>query len=145
MTDYIRINRETLDRLPFEDRYREAGKIISQAKAAASAYQDEVVAEMLNSGMTGIQVARLLGMSEARVSARKKNHELRNTPPATEKYPVDGCRTCGRPEAAHGPIRTVDEWDNPADDWLDDPALPDLGHDFREPTPEQVEGRRSQR
>lgn len=75
---YITINRALLDRLPYEDRYKAAGQIISQAKATASAYQDEVVADMLASGMTGAQVAEALGMSAARVSARKKNHEKRN-------------------------------------------------------------------
>lgn len=145
MTDsYITINRSALDRLPFEDRYRESGKIIGQAKTAAAAYQDEVVAEMIESGMNGAEIGRLLGMSTARVSARMKNHRLRNTPAPSEKYPVDGCGTCGRPEAVHGPDHTVDEWDDPADDWLEDPALPDLGHDFVAPTAEQMEGRRKQ-
>ncbi len=139
MTDYIHIRREILDRLPYEDRYREAGKIIGQAKAAAAAYQDEVVAEMIASGMNGAEVGRLLGMSTARVSARLKNHRLRNTPPPAEKYPADGCGICGRPEAAHGMDATVDDWDDPADDWLED--QPDLGHDFKKPTPEQVQGR----
>ncbi|MGW9447057.1 hypothetical protein, partial [Bacillus mobilis] len=122
MTDYIQIRRDILDRLPDEDRYREAGKIIAQAKAAAAAYQDEVVAGMLASGMTGAQVAEALGMSTARVSARSKNHRLRNTPASTEKYPVAGCGVCGRPEAAHGLDATVDSWDDPADEWMDDPA-----------------------
>lgn len=62
---------------------------------------------------------------------------------AAEAYPVDGCGICGRSEAAHGPDLVVDEWDDPADEWMDD--APDLGHDFRAPTAGQVEGRAAQK
>lgn len=39
---------------------------------------------------------------------------------------------------------TVDEWDDPADDWLED-GNPDLGHDFLAPTARQIRGRQAQK